>query len=185
MTALFPPEPRPDELESSWYVDRARQLRDRLSDELLPPLPEEGERQRPRLLRRDGGGPSPPGPDARADRPELPVEPAVEPDRFQEDGSPWPGWWRAEPEDIPALREGEPLPAELEETLRAALEALPPLRRTVLELRDVHGWSAAAVGRRLTITDRDQAIMLQRARSAVRRALVARGARTPFGGSEP
>lgn len=55
--------------------------------------------------------------------------------------------------------------------LREAVAALPPLRRRVLELRDVEGWTRTAVSRELDISEDDQLIMLHRARAAVHRAL--------------
>jgi RNA polymerase sigma-70 factor (ECF subfamily) len=98
-----------------------------------------------------------------------PDEPAVDPDRFLSAGR-WAGFWSAPPsaEDLP---HASVLAAELGDRLADAVAALPPAQRTVLELRDVQGFSAAEVCDLLSLTEANQRVLLHRARSKARTLL--------------
>ena len=63
------------------------------------------------------------------------------------------------------------LDAETLETIRAAVERLPPDQREVITMRDLLGWSAAEVCDALEVSDANQRVLLHRARSKVRAAL--------------
>jgi RNA polymerase sigma-70 factor (ECF subfamily) len=60
---------------------------------------------------------------------------------------------------------------ELGQVLASAIEALPPRQRTVLELRDIEGWSSEEVRAELDLSEANQRVLLHRARSKVRAAL--------------
>jgi RNA polymerase sigma-70 factor (ECF subfamily) len=57
------------------------------------------------------------------------------------------------------------------DTVRRAVEQLPPDQREVVTMRDLLGWSAAEVCDALGITDGNQRVLLHRGRSKVRGAL--------------
>ncbi len=63
------------------------------------------------------------------------------------------------------------LAAELGRELRVAIEALPPAQRTVLELRDVQGLTAAEVCELLDLSEANQRVLLHRGRSKARAVL--------------
>lgn len=90
---------------------------------------------------------------------------AVAADRFFGPDSPHAGRWMSPPEpwadDLIAQ-------AETLAVVQAAIERLPGLRRQVISLRDVQGWSAEETCSLLGITDGNQRILLHRARSRVR-----------------
>jgi RNA polymerase sigma-70 factor (ECF subfamily) len=69
------------------------------------------------------------------------------------------------------LPEARLLARETRERVRAAIDDLPPMQRTVLTLRDVDGWSADEVCNTLAISETNQRVLLHRARAKVRRAL--------------
>jgi RNA polymerase sigma-70 factor (ECF subfamily) len=83
----------------------------------------------------------------------------------------WPGHWAAPPrpwDELPAER------LEARETVarvRAAIEALPPLHRQVITLRDVEGWPADETCAVLDLTAANQRVVLHRARARVRDAV--------------
>lgn len=103
----------------------------------------------------------------------APVDaPTFPPDRFLPPDHPqWPGHWAAPPapwDELPAER------MEARETLervRAAIDALPPLHRQVITLRDVDGWSSDEICAVLDLTAANQRVVLHRARARVRAAL--------------
>lgn len=97
--------------------------------------------------------------------------PTVDPDRFQSAGEPHPGGWRAFPPGWPTMPEGAVLSAEINDVVRAALAGLPQAQRTVMELRDIHGYEAAEVCEALSLTDGNQRVLLHRARAAVRQKI--------------
>jgi RNA polymerase sigma-70 factor, ECF subfamily len=74
-------------------------------------------------------------------------------------------------------RPWEQLPAERVEAretvacVRAAIEALPPLHRRVITLRDVEGWPAGEICAVLELTPANQRVVLHRARARVRTAV--------------
>ena len=90
---------------------------------------------------------------------------AVPPDRFFGPGSPQAGRWMRAPEpwadDL--LEQAETLAV-----VRETIERLSGLRRQVIALRDVEGWSAKETCSMLGITEGNQRILLHRARSRVR-----------------
>ena len=90
---------------------------------------------------------------------------AVEADRFFPAGSPNAGGWRKPPE---RWMEGYARRPETLELVRESINRLPGLRRQVVFLRDVEGWSAGEVSALLGITGRQQRLLLHRARSRIR-----------------
>jgi RNA polymerase sigma-70 factor (ECF subfamily) len=79
----------------------------------------------------------------------------------------------------PPTPEDALLGEEASRRLAAAIGALPPNLRIVLTLRDVEGWAAEEVCNVLGIRETNQRVLLHRARSRVRTALLPylRGAR--------
>ena len=55
--------------------------------------------------------------------------------------------------------------------IAAEIDELPPLRRRVLVLRDVEGWTASEVAELLGISDGNQRVLLHRARTVLRQRL--------------
>ncbi len=96
-------------------------------------------------------------------------EPAVDPDRFLGDGR-WAGYWSAPP-SAEHLPDASVLAAELGGRLAEAVAALPVAQRTVLELRDVQGFTAAEVCDLLDLSEVNQRVLLHRARSKARALL--------------
>ena len=95
-------------------------------------------------------------------------EPAVDPDRFLGPDSPTPGAWASPPRAWP---EDKLLERETLGVIAMAIEDLPEAQRTVIQLRDVAGWTPMEVSEALAITDGNQRVLLHRARSKVRAAL--------------
>jgi RNA polymerase sigma-70 factor (ECF subfamily) len=94
----------------------------------------------------------------------------VDRDRFFEGGR-WAGMWSTAVsgwEDIPHERL---LSSEFRTTLGKAIDALPPMQRAVIALRDVEGWSPKEVCDYLGLADGNQRILLHRARATVRSAI--------------
>jgi RNA polymerase sigma-70 factor (ECF subfamily) len=77
----------------------------------------------------------------------------------------------ARPPDPGSSPERSLLTQELQERLRAAIDALPSNLRVVLWLRDVEGWSSEEVCNALAIQETNQRVLLHRARSKARAAL--------------
>jgi len=98
-------------------------------------------------------------------------EPAVEPDRFRAADAQWPHHWASAPQSWGEIPEERMLALETRERIRAAVEALPPVQRAVITLRDIEGWDASEVSGHLGVTDGNQRVLLHRARSKVRAAL--------------
>jgi RNA polymerase sigma-70 factor (ECF subfamily) len=96
-------------------------------------------------------------------------EPSVDPGRFHGSGR-WEGHWSA-----PPARWAEPEERLLAGEVRAlackAIEALPPLQRQVITIRDIEGCTSEEACGILGITEANQRVLLHRARSRVRRAL--------------
>lgn len=88
--------------------------------------------------------------------------PAVDPDRFGEEGM-----WSTPPRpwDVPEARL---LSKETREVVARAIEGLPPMQRAVISLRDVEGWSSEEVRNVLELSETNQRVLLHRARSKVR-----------------
>jgi RNA polymerase sigma-70 factor (ECF subfamily) len=94
------------------------------------------------------------------------AEPAVDPDRFAQDGH-----WAMAPQNWEEIPEERILAAETRAHIQAAVETLPARQRAVITLRDIEGWSADEVCNLLEITAIHQRVLLHRARSTVRQAL--------------
>jgi RNA polymerase sigma-70 factor, ECF subfamily len=94
-------------------------------------------------------------------------EPAVDPARFQDEGR-WVGHWSAPPAPWPDERL---LSAETRALIAREIDALPPLQRQVITLRDTQDLEADETCGILGITEANQRVLLHRARSKVRQAL--------------
>ena len=93
--------------------------------------------------------------------------PAVEPAAFGEDGR-----WTSAPPRLETDPETSLLSGELREHLLRAIDQLAPAQRAVITLRDLVGVPAEEVCELLEISDGNQRVLLHRARSRVRTALV-------------
>lgn len=100
-------------------------------------------------------------------------EPAVDPDRFRGPDDPYPGHWLASaaPSDWTQLPEDVLGARETFAVVTSAVAELPDAQRTVIALRDIHGYSSAEVCQALDLTPGNQRVLLHRARSHVRQAL--------------
>jgi RNA polymerase sigma-70 factor, ECF subfamily len=99
--------------------------------------------------------------------------PAVDPDRFQGAAGEHPGEWVAgrTPSDWTELPETVLAGRETVQLVTEAIAALPDAQRTVIALRDIHGYSSEEVCEALDVTPGNQRVLLHRARSHIRRAL--------------
>ena len=98
-------------------------------------------------------------------------EPAIERWRFAGPGGRYPGGWGIPPRSWDRVPEEQLLSAETLALVRDAIEALPPVQRQVITMRDVEGFSSAEVCNVLELSDTNQRVILHRARGRVRRAL--------------
>ena len=99
-------------------------------------------------------------------------ESAVDPNRFfDQQHARWPGHWASPPARWDELPEEHLSGRETLDTLKAAIEQLPPQQRQVVVLRDVEGWEADDVCELLGLSEANQRVLLHRARSKVRQAL--------------
>jgi RNA polymerase sigma-70 factor (ECF subfamily) len=99
-------------------------------------------------------------------------EPAVDPSRFlDQQHARWPGHWASPPARWDELPEEHLAGRETLDALENAIEALPPMQRQVIVLRDIEGWEAAEVCELLDLSEANQRVLLHRARSKVRQAL--------------
>jgi RNA polymerase sigma-70 factor (ECF subfamily) len=98
-------------------------------------------------------------------------EPAVDPERFRDEGDGFPGHWRAYPKSWAALPDDALLGRETLDVLVRAIEELPAAQRVVITMRDVAGCSPEEVCDTLDVSDGNQRVLLHRARSQVRAAL--------------
>lgn len=100
-------------------------------------------------------------------------EPAVDPDRFRGLDDPHPGHWvgGAAPSDWTQLPEDVLARRETLSVVTSAVAELPEAQRTVIALRDIHGYSSDEVCEALDVTPGNQRVLLHRARSHVRQAL--------------
>ncbi len=99
-------------------------------------------------------------------------EPAVDPSRFlDQQHARWPGHWACPPARWDELPEEHLTGRETLRALKAAVEALPPMQRQVIVLRDIEGWEAEEVCELLSLSEANQRVLLHRARSKVRQAL--------------
>lgn len=102
-------------------------------------------------------------------------EPAVDPGRFRSAPDPWAGGWTPAGVPAPWSVDGDPerrvLAAEVRAVLDRALDELPDRQRTVVALRDVHGFDSREVCEILGISEGNQRILLHRGRSRLRQLL--------------
>ena len=98
---------------------------------------------------------------------ELDDDPAVDPAAFGPDGR-----WATAPPRLECDPETSLLRAEMREHLLRAIDDLAPAQRAVITLRDLVGVPAEEVCELLELTDGNQRVLLHRARSRVRAALV-------------
>jgi RNA polymerase sigma-70 factor (ECF subfamily) len=99
-------------------------------------------------------------------------EPAVDPERFLPLDHPrWPGHWAASPRAWAETPEQRLLGSETQRVIRESIEALPPVQRAVITLRDIEGFESDEVCAALDLSDGNQRVLLHRARSRVRAAL--------------
>jgi RNA polymerase sigma-70 factor (ECF subfamily) len=100
--------------------------------------------------------------------------PTVDPARFRGPGDEYPGGWRSFPEPWPG-GEGEAVQAalgrEADEIVRKALAELPLRQRSVVALRDLHGFDADEVCDLLDVSPGNQRVLLHRGRASVRSRL--------------
>ncbi len=97
-------------------------------------------------------------------------EPSVDPRRFRRLSRSARGQWKRPPNPW-GNPEQRALDGEALETIRAAVDRLPPDQREVITMRDLLDWTAAEVCDALDVTDANQRVLLHRARSKVRGAL--------------
>jgi RNA polymerase sigma-70 factor (ECF subfamily) len=99
-------------------------------------------------------------------------EPAVDPARFLPPDHPrYPGHWSTPPPSWGSDPEARVLAGETLQLMSRVLQGLPLAQRTVVTLRDVHGWTAEEVSEALGVSRGNQRVLLHRARSRLRRAL--------------
>ena len=98
--------------------------------------------------------------------------PAVAPDRFvPADRAKWARHWITFPRNWVEIPEERFLARETLELVRQAITRLPATQQQVINLRDVHGWTATEVCSTFGVSEANQRVLLHRARSKVRRAL--------------
>lgn len=97
-------------------------------------------------------------------------EPSVAPERFSSSND-HSGHWVSLPRRWDDVPEEHLLSQETRDTIRRAMEGLPPNQREVMTLRDIEGWSSEEVCNVLMISETNQRVLLHRARSRVRQAL--------------
>ncbi len=90
----------------------------------------------------------------------------VDPDCFQANG-----WWRLHPNRWDNWIEQDILWQEGYSYIQRAMQRLPLNQRTVMNLRDIEGWTALEVCETLQLSEENQRVLLHRARAKVRRAL--------------
>lgn len=93
--------------------------------------------------------------------------PTVDPARFQTEGQPYPGHWRAFPADWPSPEQAL-LDDEVRARVTSAIDLLPARQRMVINLRDMQGYAADEVCVILEISAANQRVLLHRARASVR-----------------
>jgi RNA polymerase sigma-70 factor, ECF subfamily len=96
---------------------------------------------------------------------------SVEPDRFFAPQSRWPGHWVSTPQRWSDMPEHRLLAKETLGRVARAIEALPPIQRIVITMRDVEGCSSTEVCEVLGLTEANQRVQLHRGRSKIRRVL--------------
>jgi RNA polymerase sigma-70 factor, ECF subfamily len=100
-----------------------------------------------------------------------PLEPTVEPSRFQGPNDRFPGGWRSFPPSWGEAPDQRLLAAETRQHVQNAIGSLPSQQREVVFLRDVQGCSAEEVCGVLQLSAENQRVLLHRGRARVRRML--------------
>lgn len=99
-------------------------------------------------------------------------DPSVDPSRFfDQQHERWPGHWASPPTRWDELPEEHLAGRETLDALKRAIDALPPVHKQVMVLRDIEGWPADEVCDLLGLSVGNQRVCLHRARSRVRQAL--------------
>jgi RNA polymerase sigma-70 factor (ECF subfamily) len=98
-------------------------------------------------------------------------DPSVRADRFAGPGATWPRHWVDDPAPWGDRPEERLLTRELRARIDAAIDALPPVQRSVVILRDVAGQPTPEVCNALGLTETNARVLLHRARAKIRRAL--------------
>jgi len=98
-------------------------------------------------------------------------DPSVAPDRFAGPEGQWPGHWKEDPASWGERPEERLLSAELRARIDAAVDALPPVQRSVVLMRDVAGQTTADICNVMELTETNVRVLLHRARAKIRRAL--------------
>jgi len=97
---------------------------------------------------------------------------AVDADRFLPAGhAQWPHHWATPPRRWEESPELSLQSAETTAVVHRAIDALPPMQRLVITMRDLEEWDGAEVCNALSISQSNQRVLLHRARSQVRVAL--------------
>jgi len=97
--------------------------------------------------------------------------PAVVPERSRGRDDRYPGGWRVFPANWHPLPDETLHQGQALDLLVATIAALPPAQRAVIRMRDVEGCSSEEVCAALDVSERNQRVLLHRARSRVRAAL--------------
>ncbi len=100
-----------------------------------------------------------------------PLEPAIEPERFQGPDQRWPGQWVSFPRSWDEIPEERILAQETMTCIQKAIDALPIGQREVITLRDIEGCTSDEACDLLGVSEVNQRVLLHRARCKVRRAL--------------
>jgi RNA polymerase sigma-70 factor, ECF subfamily len=99
-------------------------------------------------------------------------DPAVDPSRFlDQQHERWPGHWASPPARWDEVPEEYLAGRETLDALERAIDALPPMHKQVIVLRDIEGWPPEEVCDLLGLSVSNQRVCLHRARSRVRQAL--------------
>ena len=99
-------------------------------------------------------------------------DPAVDPSRFlDQQHERWPGHWASPPARWDEVPEEYLAGRETLDALESAIDALPPMHKQVIVLRDIEGWPAEEVCDLLGLSVGNQRVCLHRARSRVRQVL--------------
>lgn len=94
----------------------------------------------------------------------------VDPDRFRGPDDRYPGGWKSFPATWPSAEDGT-VAREAHEVVLQAVATLPDMQRTVVTLRDVHGFGSDEVCELLDLTAGNQRVLLHRGRTRVRSRL--------------
>lgn len=110
--------------------------------------------------------------------------PTVDADRFRGPDDAYPGGWKVFPAPWPSPEHGV-LGDDARTVVVAAIAGLPARQRTVVTLRDVHGFGADEVCTMLDLSPGNQRVLLHRGRAAVRARLERHFGETARWGATP